>query len=271
MEGVHKKKKGIRVYSPFEILTDFNMLFPLEHYERIAADYDDSFKYQHAGTIGVLFRNVTFDPEDRILDIGGGSGEIAHRIWEKAGLKNPIVCVDPSKEMLELAKQREGVSPILSGAMEYFLSNPSPPDVPYNKITLFHCIHHFKEDLTVVFSGVKDYLPENGVCVVFQHLQGLSVPFFEAIKQPVKYVQLNQLCGKILDDLGLKWKWLTDSVYLPVQMFGWYDAIRSRYLTYLETLSDAKLEEGISLLKQKYGDKEIVEMEFKFQIIIITK
>ena len=53
-----------------------------------------------------------------------------------AGLKNPIVCVDPSKEMLELVKQHEGVSPILSSAKEYFLNNPSPPDVPYNKITL---------------------------------------------------------------------------------------------------------------------------------------
>ena len=247
-------------------------LFPVEHYKRIAAVYDDIFQEQQTATIDVLFRHVTFDPEDRILDIGGGTGEIAHRIWEKAGLKNPIVCVDPSKEMLELVKQHEGVSPILSSAKEYFLNNPSPPDVLYNKITLFHCIHHFKEDLTVVFSGVKNYLPENGVCVVFQHLQGLSVPFFEAIKQPVtQYVQLNQLCGKILDDLGLKWKWLTDSVYLPVQTSGWFDAIRSRYLTYLETLSDEKLEEGISLLKQKYGDKEIVEFKYEFQLIIISK
>ena len=75
----------------------------------------------------------------------------------------------------------------------------------------------------------------------------------------------------ILDDLGLKWKWLTDSVYLPVQTSGWFDAIRSRYLTYLETLSDEKLEEGISLLKQKYGDKEIFEFEYEFQLIIISK
>ena len=84
-------------------------------------------------------------------------------------LTKPIVCVDPSKDMLEVA-ERNGAITIQSTAEDFFATKPR---FPLNVVLMNGCIHHFEKP-DYVISQLASYMPEDGICIMTNYIFPLS-------------------------------------------------------------------------------------------------
>ena len=85
--------------------------------------------------------------------------------------------MDPCAAMLEKAKEREGVTPVLATAEQFF---SGPPQVPFNKVIISGTIHHIANPKAMLSEMAKG-LPVGGCCViVFQQYspEFLSEPVY---------------------------------------------------------------------------------------------
>ena len=60
---------------------------PPAHYDRIAEKYDEYMFYWYEPIAQLVARHLDLKPDDRVADIGGGTGGVAHRLWKIAGQK----------------------------------------------------------------------------------------------------------------------------------------------------------------------------------------
>ena len=66
----------------------------------------------------VVEKYLNLKPTSRLVDLGAGSGSFASLLWTRAGLNNPVTCVEPSQEMLHLGANLPGLNPVCQGAEE---------------------------------------------------------------------------------------------------------------------------------------------------------
>ena len=57
----------------------------LEHYDSIARGYDDLHRYWTSRCADLVVKWLAIQPQDKIADIGGGTGAIAEAIKMKCG------------------------------------------------------------------------------------------------------------------------------------------------------------------------------------------
>ena len=75
-------------------------------------------------------------------------------------LTKPVVCVDPSTEMLQVAERNGAIT--VQATAEDFLK--SKPPYPLKVVFMVGCAHHF-EDPDFVVSSLTCCMPEDGVCL----------------------------------------------------------------------------------------------------------
>ena len=56
------------------------------HYSDIAGHYDDMYGFTNDYTAEFVVKHLQLKPDDRLVDIGAGTGQISSLIWKKAGL-----------------------------------------------------------------------------------------------------------------------------------------------------------------------------------------
>lgn len=101
---------------------------------------------------------VIFEPSDKVIDLGGGTGRIANFLTNKV---NKITVVDTSEKML---KQCQQWHPELSCVHAEAQSLPFA-DNSVNKIIIVDAFHHFQNQEQVV-KEIKRVLAENGKVVI---------------------------------------------------------------------------------------------------------
>jgi len=55
------------------------------HYNTIAREYDDLHRYIYDLAATAALKHLNLSPDDRLVEIGGGTGELAHLLWKMAG------------------------------------------------------------------------------------------------------------------------------------------------------------------------------------------
>ena len=58
-----------------------------DHYNKIAGEYDHLFGHIFEAIAAVAVKHLNLSPDDRLVEIGGGTGEEAHLIWKMAGTR----------------------------------------------------------------------------------------------------------------------------------------------------------------------------------------
>lgn len=123
------------------------------------ARYYDLFRGQMRGTINRLLHVVEFKKNDRVLDIGGGTGAVGRGIKSYV---HEIVVLDCADGMVELCKKRDGgVTCIMGYADALPFANES-----FDKILLIDSFHHFGDSQQKAVSEIYRVLRTGGEVVL---------------------------------------------------------------------------------------------------------
>ncbi|XP_071944395.1 juvenile hormone acid O-methyltransferase-like [Antedon mediterranea] len=107
-------------------------------------------------------RHLTIDANDRILDVGCGTGDL---VYEMGAIAHSVIGHDISKEMIEVARrkyQRENVSYEITD-IENCLEKFPTWKGSFNKVVSVHVLHWVK-DRKQALRNIYDCLSETGQC-----------------------------------------------------------------------------------------------------------
>jgi SAM-dependent methyltransferase len=233
----------------------------LEHYNMIALHYDDVLGAYGQAQAKFIKRHIPLSKEDQLVDVGGGTAKISLQLHASVGMTKPVVCVDPSQEMLAVA-QRNGAITIQATAEEFFSSKPDYP----LKVVLMNGSAHLFSDLEFVFTKLAEYLPVNGVCFV-AHIS-LGLPLFKAAAG-VNTGKIDHLC-QLVQSKGLKCQVVSATEPGETSKEVWYNALRNRVILKASRFTDKQLELGIQELEEKFKGEDVLHYEMSFKGFIIT-
>ena len=216
-----------------------------------------------------LSQHIQFSATDSVVDIGGGTGEIGRLLWVKFNFRNPVLCVDPSEAMLEVACKKEGVQTLKATAEEFF--SKYSDDRQFSKILMIGCYHHFG-DPGKVFECVARALTADGVCTVLC-MTSASAPgvlMFTKAQDAFSPVDFDRM-AKLAESKGLRARVILDSQPCEIERDSCLHLVRNRVLSSLSKFSEDEIEEGIREMTERYRECEVIKSEYNFHLAIITK
>ena len=234
----------------------------------LAPLYDKFYEFQYQAKANFIRHIFPFSQDDQLVDLGGATAQTSLILKADLKMTRPVVCVDPCKEMLAVAKQNGAIT--VEASAESFLG--SKPQYPLDAVLIIGCFHHFT-DPEFVLSSLAQYMPPKGMCLILRYDSPENAfPFFKAAKESFVRpgLTLEQICNLIeLNGLNYAKKYGSESVEIKKSL--WYDCIRNRFMSSLQTFSDQELEEGIDELEEKFKDQDILRLDLAFEGILITK
>ena len=246
-----------------------NSYFLLEHYKSLAVDYDRFQQAQSRAIANFIHKLVQLSADDQIIDVAGGTAQISLMVKDDLGMTRPVVCIDPSEEMLDVAR-RNGALAIQSTAEEFFAAKP---EFPLRVIFMNGCVHHFEKP-EFIFSQMASYMPEGGVCVVCKYPPNTTLPFFKAAKDAYsKAGDRLEDVHKLIDfkSMGLECRKVLGVERGEVDKALWYESLRKRLASFLAAFSDRELEEGIEELEEEFKDQTRIKLDITIKALVLTK
>ncbi|GEA50751.1 SAM-dependent methyltransferase [Vibrio inusitatus NBRC 102082] len=106
---------------------------------------------------------IDVQPNQKVLDLGCGSGEHAKEIQAKGGI---VTCVDLSEEMVELTQAN--AKPFHAYVQDLSMGLPCEEEGVYDWV-IAPLVIHYLEDLTALFKEVKRVLKPGGQLLFSTH------------------------------------------------------------------------------------------------------
>lgn len=133
----------------------------IKEYSRLAGEYDSRWKFYTEATARKTLSVITLKSQDRVLDIGCGTGILLHYLSESyPGIQ--LSGIDPVKEMLAVARQRLPSSADLrEGWAEYLPFSDHHFDV------VFCCsMFHYIGDPATALHEIRRVLRPGGMLIM---------------------------------------------------------------------------------------------------------
>ena len=200
----------------------------MDFFKVVAPVYDTAMKITgHNKTLKMLVEHIELQSGQRLLDIGGGTGQILEEIPYDKGIQ--VVIADPSQAMLSKARKRvadldsdavKGNERQLQAELVEAFGNQLPlADRSFDHVTIADALHHFnnieetfKEIRRVLKSGGKLHIMEFDPATYFTKFiaaaEGLA-------GEPANFYKPEQL-GAMLEKAGFSYsfKYITGSIYI---------------------------------------------------------
>lgn len=123
-----------------------------EYYDETAKGYDELHGEEQIKKLQIIKNELDTKKEQKILDVGGGTG-ISSDI-----LNGKITILEPSKEMIKIAKQKRNLETINEQAEKI---QSLLKENEYDTTICITTAHHF-HDLQKVIRGIKKTTKKNG-------------------------------------------------------------------------------------------------------------
>ena len=114
--------------------------------------------------IDYLNRCLEIQRHHHVVDLGAGACQVASAIARKVGLRNPVLCVDPSQEMLDMGSGLVGIKTHCGGDIAWIKTMGKDS---VDRIFIRQAVHHFdQEKLREIFGGILQMLKPGGrLCI----------------------------------------------------------------------------------------------------------
>lgn len=189
--------------------------------------------------------------------------------YNLSGLKAPVLCVEPSAEMLLEAEKLEGVKPFHGSADDYFSSEVS---TKYTKIAVCQCVHLFPDPLGT-FKKAAQNLPANATMVIVTRGNETSLPVWEAIKD--KFHPGYDTLKADLQQAGFSVEVLSDKYTVEMTKGEFYGKLRRRLYSFLHEVPPEEIEDGLKELDEYWfpnkKDSDTVKVVDKLFLYIVKK
>ena len=207
-----------------------------------------------------------------IADIGGGTGRCGSLLHDAAGLTRNVLCVDPSADMLAIAKQRSCVDVLEQDCIGFASSLQSQSFDIFILKEMIHCL--CIEAIGDMFANLHRGLRQNGLClVVTRPSVNIDYPFFEAAKtiwreqQPDAEVYRTSMISAGFQNVTVR----EHSFPVRMQMSIWISAIANRVWTTFsrDNFSDVELERGIAEIIRSHPADAHGDVHFDERLIFV--
>jgi SAM-dependent methyltransferase len=240
-----------------------------DHYDRLAATYDQNWAYSPAFTewmAGCIQQRLQVTDSDLAADIGCGTGLYARGLSEHAAA---VVCAEPSAAMLAQVPAGPRLVPVAASAEELADGRVTLPDEGYDAILLKEVLHHV-EDRAGVIAGLARLLRPGGRILVVMLPARISYPLFPAALKLFADRQPDpaDVAGQ-MRSAGLRAELTYSSFPLVFPAERYLQMVRDRYMSLLSEFTDAQLEAGVAEIKRAHPGEQIA-MTDTFAFILGT-
>lgn len=179
-------------------------------------------------------------PEDRLVDLGGGTGMYAADILKQVSLRHRIVLVDPFPEMLAQVPKDLPIDCVEMDAVAF-----SARPATYDKILIKEAVHHIK-DRAALFGNLFERLSSGGVLLLVHIPPRIEYPLFRAALErsltwhadPRELVRLLSASGFSVERDRLDYRHV-----LPKDHY--LNMVENRYMSLLSSFDDNELAAGL--------------------------
>ena len=247
-----------------------------DHYKGVAKSYEDALFYQKGNDFekqyfaAILKTFSIINLDTKIVDLGGGTGRIANLLYSSSNLRNNVICVDNSEDMLSVAKTREGVDAVHCNGMDYFKGIESNS---VDRVLLKEFIHHVPiPSLNSLFSNIYNAVSPGGIVLVITRCKkGIEYPFS---KKAIEVWEQNQEAKETYEDemkaCGFTVHSELFTYTLNTTLDFWLKMVENRFWSTFgpENFTEEQLKDTIEEIRTKYHN-ESGNIEFNEKIIFI--
>lgn len=219
------------------------------NYDEISRVYDD-VRHADIELINSFLREIDFDKEIRVLDVGCGTGN--HTDLLQKVTKGEVYGVEPSEGMLGKAKAKESKVVFKQG----YADELPFEDEYFDFVYMTDVIHHVP-DIEAMFAEIKRVLKEGGqVCIVTQsHQQIENRPIMKYFPGTARvdikrYPRIDEIIVKA-EGQGLKYNKKT-ILYEDEMMEldeGYLELVKKKGYSMLHLITDEEYDQGLKQLR----------------------
>ena len=227
----------------------------------------------HDAQLQAVSKKLELQPDHVLVDVGGGTGRFSEQLFKFARLKNQVICVEPSKEMLEKAKHRKGVIPVLKTGEDFF-HDPSVLN-RFDRVLFVQSDHHLREPLSV-FRDIERSLRPDGICSIWQLKSHSCFQMFSDVVAAKSYPSDRHVkTCRILKEANFEVEMSWVHLQYGLAKSKLYSMLRGRFITNLYALNDQEIEEGIATLEQTelkfVHEDDVIENKASYVVIQAKK
>jgi ubiquinone/menaquinone biosynthesis C-methylase UbiE len=240
-----------------------------KHYRRLANNYDEFLYYSPQFVRALTTRMIEklqLVPSDTLADIGCGTGMYSIDILKQVKLENPVIGVDPYREMLEQIPAESQIVPMVEDALAF-----SRRDAAYNKVLVKETIHHVA-DIPEFLANIHRNLPPGGILLLVHVPPNVQYPLFEsALARCLNWHADPNVLADQLATAGFHVERDTLDYQHKLPKEHYFNMVRSSYMSVLTSFSDEELQAGLQEMEQKYRDQPTLEFTDHFDYLTAVK
>lgn len=230
------------------------------HYAEIASSYNASWSNRSDYVIWMsteIAKRLRISAGDRIADIGAGTGLFLRQLARWASADAPILCIDPSTEMLEHLPEDPRLRPIRGTAEGMSAGQVALPYEQFDAILMKEVIHHIR-DVPGTLRGLAGLLAPGGRILVVTLPPLLDYPLFQAAldrfaaKQPEP-----ESIAHAMQAAGLQTECTIEEVPIVADRDQYIDLVGNRWMSVLSTFTDEELAAGLDEMRERYPPGEL--------------
>ena len=240
-----------------------------KHYRRLADDYEEFLYYSPSFVRALTTRMIDklrLVPSDVLADVGCGTGMYALDILKQVPLEEPVIGVDPYREMLAQIPPEAKIAPVVESALEF-----SRREGAYNKVLVKETIHHVA-DIPEFFANMYRNLPAGGVLLLVHVPPDVQYPLFEAaLARCLNWHADPDVLTDQLDAAGFAVQRDTLDYQHALPKEHYFNMVRSSYMSVLTSFSDEEMETGLNEMEDKYRHEPVLTFVDHFDFLTATK
>lgn len=240
------------------------------HYENLADSYDE-FLYWSPDFVGKLTDRIvellSLEPQDKLLDLGGGTGMYSLAILDRVGLERPITLVDPFPQMLAKVPDQAPIETVCADAVQYSERSPR-----FTKVLMKEAVHHVERKRDLFANLHKALEPGGRILLVHVDPTAVAYPLFEAALENARntFADPNEMVA-LLEDTGFDAE-KSQLVYeheVPTDRY--HHMVETGYMSIISNLDGKQLERGLAEMRERHAGLDKLRFPETFSYVLGIK